>query len=294
MRKGSWQGLRVMLCVLTSGLSLFAQLDKRLPFPINSFQLNNGLDVILSEDHSLPLVTVAVAYKAGSRDEPSGKAGLAYLLQNLMFEGSRNIGRMQHLSFIQKIGGRLNAQTERDRTIFYQTIPSHHLASVLWLESDRMMSLSINQANVDYWKNQLSEELRARRLQDPYLEGAEIFESLLFPDRASGRPVHGQETDLQNIKLSEVKNFYDIYYRPNNAVLCIAGNIDLKQTQGLVKKYFQTLSPNRNNSSAGPANTAENTNIQAVTDSVISPLAIAPRFFWDTGSRQPKAMNSMR
>lgn len=287
MRKGIWQGMGVMFCVLTGGLSLFAQLEKRLPFPVFSFQLNNGLNVILSEDNSLPLVTVAVAYKAGSKDEPAGQSGLAYLLQNLMFEGSRNIGRMQHLSFIQRIGGRLNAQTERDHTIFYQTVPSHHLASVLWLESDRMMSLTIHQTNVDYRKNQLAEDLKARRLQDPYMDGAEIFESLLYPDHAYGRPVHGREADLQDIRLSEVKSFYDIYYRPNNAVLCIVGNIDLKQAQELVLKYFQSISPGRNNSTSTPTNKFENTHIQAITDSVTSPLAIAPGFF--LGYRIPKA-----
>ncbi len=289
MRKRIWQRIGVTFCALTCGLSIFAQQEKLLPFPIDFYELDNGLKVILSEDNSLPLVTVAVAYKAGANDEPADKSGLAYLMQNLMFEGSRNIGRMQHLSFIQRIGGRLNAQTERDRTIFYQTVPSHHLASMLWLESDRMMSLTINQANVDYWKTQLAEELRTQRLRDPYLAGAEIFDSLLYPDTAYGHPVHGREEGFQGIKLSEVLHFYDTYYRPNNAILCIVGNFDREPAKELVRKYFQSLSPHQKIMPPVPAMETENIDIQAVTDSVTSPLAIAPGFF--LGYRIPKAFS---
>ena len=289
MQKGIWRRIGMTFCFLIYCLSLFALQEKQLPFPVSSFELNNGLQVILSEDNSLPLVTVAVAYKAGANNEPPGKSGLAYLMQNLMFEGSRNIGRMQHLSFIQRIGGRLNAQTERDRTIYYQTVPSHHLASVLWLESDRMMSLSLNQANVDYWKNQLAEELRSRRMRDPYMDGAEIFDSFLYPDHAYGHPLHGREADLQDIKLSEVIHFYNKYYQPNNAVLCIVGDIDFKPAQELVRKYFQSLTPSQKISAPSPAMDTENIDIPAVTDSVTSPLAISPGFF--LGYRIPKAFS---
>lgn len=218
-----------------------AQVRKELDFPITQYKLNNGLQVILSEDYTLPLVSVVVAYKVGSIHEKPGKAGLAYLLENLMFQGSKNIGRMQHISFIQRIGGKLNAVTTEDRTLFYQTVPSNQLALVLWLESDRMKTLEINASNVEQTKDALIEEIHQRKSTDPYLESSLYFDRLLFPDYAHSHAVFGNEADIRDITVEDVKDFYNTYYRPNNAVLSITGNISKRKALPLLRKYFESI-----------------------------------------------------
>lgn len=225
---------------------LRAQEKKEPLFPFTQYQLNNGLNVILSEDYSLPLVSIVVAYRVGSINEQQGRTGLAFLLENLMFQGSRNISRMQHYSYIQKIGGVLNTTTNWDRTVFYQTVPSNQLALVLWLESDRMRSLTINESNVARTKDSIIEEIHLRRTSDPYRESSLYFEQLLFPDFAYHHPIIGEEADLRKLTADDVKGFHSTYYIPNNAVLCIVGNIDLRKTENLIKRYFETIPSGEN------------------------------------------------
>jgi len=210
-------------------------------FPINHYLLKNGLKVITSEDHSLPVVSVVVGYKVGSLNEKPGKTGLAYLLENLMFLGSENVGRMKHISFIQRIGGNLNAITAEDKTIFSQTVPSNQLALILWLESDRMRSLNIEADAVESIKSDLIEEIRRRRETEPYFESSIYFDHLLFPDFSYSHPVMGVEEDLRKVSHEDVKDFYSTYYIPNNSVLCITGDIDNQKTKELVIKYFEGI-----------------------------------------------------
>jgi zinc protease len=239
---------RMCFFVLCLGLSLFllslqslAQDESRIPFNITTIELKNGLRVILSEDYSLPLVSVAVAYNVGSINEHKNKTGLAYMLENLMFQGSRNIGPMQHINFIQKIGGDLNAVTTQDKTIFYQTVPSNQLALVLWLESDRMMSLEIDAQKVARTRNNLIGEIHQRKSSDPYFDSNLYFDSLLYPNAAYSHSVIGEESDLRELTIEDVKNFYSTYYSPNNAVLCITGNIQKRKSTALVRKYFSSI-----------------------------------------------------
>lgn len=247
-----------------------------LPFPVTQYTLNNGLHVILSEDYCLPLVSVVVAYNVGSINEKPGKTGLAYLLENLMFQGSENIGRMQHISFIQRIGGALNAATTEDKTIFYQTVPSNQLALVLWLESDRMKSLEINASNVERTKIDLIEEIRHRKSIDPYLESSLLFDQYLFPSIAYSHPVFGKEEDLRELTVEDVKNFYSSYYRPNNAVLIICGNLNKKKTIELVRKYFGTLPKGEDIAPLPPVQLPEKKNID---NTYTDPLSTLPAFF---------------
>lgn len=225
--------------------SASAQLEEP-SFPFSSFKLENGLTVILSVDESLPLVSVVVAYRVGSTLDPPGKAGMAYLMENLMFLGSRNIGSMQYINYLNRIGGEFNAETKADKTIFSQTIPSNQLALVLWLESDRMNSLSINASNVQHAKNSLIEEIKIAKDNDPYRESALYFDQLLYANDAYSHPVIGSNTnDIRNITLNDVSNFFSMYYTPNNAVVSIAGNIDIGRTTELVRKYFESIRSGR-------------------------------------------------
>ena len=222
-------------------LSIHAQIEKKLQFPITQYTLKNGLRVILSEDGYLPLVSVVIAYNVGSIYEKDGKPGLAYMLENLMFQGSRNVGRMQHINFIHRIGGEFNAMTTESKTFFYQTVPSNQLSLVLWLESDRMNSLDINASKVEQSKNTLIEEVIRRKELDPYLESSLYFDKLLFSDSDYSHPVIGEEEDIEKITVEDVKKFYSRYYTPDNAVICIIGDIEKNRTIELVKKYFKTI-----------------------------------------------------
>jgi zinc protease len=233
-------------CLLVStGILLPAQEDAILPFEVTTFQLENGLQVILSEDYSLPLVSVVIAYNVGSMNEPPKKTGLAFMLENLMFQGSRNIGSMQHIHLISKIGGVLNAETRVDRTIFYQTVPASQLALVLWLESDRMISLDIHPSKINRARDSLIAEIKQRKLDDPYFESSVLLDQLLYPNNTYSHPVSGRETDLRTMTTEDVQNFYTKYYIPNNAVLCITGNFERRKAIELVRKYFSTIRPGK-------------------------------------------------
>jgi predicted Zn-dependent peptidase len=217
-----------------------------LGFEFQEHRLRNGLRVILSVDSSLPLVTVAVAYGAGTIREQLGQEGLAYLLENLMFQGSENVGPLQHLGFVQRVGGNLNATTTPDRALFYQTLPSNYLALALWLESDRMKSLAITSAAIEITRADLLKEHLDRLASDPYLESFALFDSLLFPDFPYGHTLIGTGLEMRGLTESDVLAFHRTYYVPDNAVLCIVGNIDIVRTKELVARYFDSIPPGMN------------------------------------------------
>lgn len=229
-----------------NGFSQVKQIEVQEPFHFSIYSLKNGLTIILSEDHTLPLVTVACAYKVGSAYEEKGKTGMTYLLENLMFMGSRNVGPMQHIRFIQRIGGEFNALTSWDKTLFYQTVSSNQLPLVLWLESDRMNSLNLNYANVEETKNLLMEMIRTQKKEDLFLKSLQEFDRLLYPEFPYNHLILGNEEDLKSITLKDVRDFYNTFYKPNNAVLCITGDIDQEKTLRLIKRYFHTIDPSKN------------------------------------------------
>jgi predicted Zn-dependent peptidase len=212
-------------------------------FNVHQFRLNNGLRVILSEDDTLPLVSVVVAYGAGSIRERGGQIGLALLLENLMFQGSENVGPLQHLSFIQKIGGELNANTTLDKALFYETLPSNQLALALWLESDRMKSLAASPQSITKTRDDLLEAHRRRLATEPYLESDSVFDAFLYPDFPYGHPLIGTGEDLKTLTPADVRAFAASYYVPNNAVLSIVGNIQVARTKELVSRYFDSIPP---------------------------------------------------
>ncbi len=214
-----------------------------LGFQFQDYRLRNGLRVILSEDDRLPLVTVAVAYGAGTVREQPGQEGLAYLLENLMFQGSENVSPLQHIGFIQKVGGELNATTTLDKALFYQTLPSNYLALALWLESDRMKSLDITPAAVERTRADLFNEHQDKLASDPFLESFAQFDLLLFPDFLYGHSLIGTGSEMMSLAEADVLAFHHTYYVPNNAVLCIVGNIDGARTRELISRYFDSIPP---------------------------------------------------
>jgi len=209
-------------------------------FPLTHARLKNGLKVILSEDPSLPVVSVAVAYNVGSVHEPFGKAGLATIMENLMFRGSANVAPFQHFNFINRVGGELSASTSEDRTIFYQTVPSNQLALVLWLESDRMRSLEINEGAFERARMALLDDLLQKK-SEPYYDSQLSFDQLIYSDFPHSHPVLGTEENARNLTVEDARNFYTGYYAPNNAVLCITGNFNKLSVSELVARYFETI-----------------------------------------------------
>ncbi len=225
----------------TSAPSQEAAAPASLPFSFQEYRLRNGLRVVLSEDPRLPLVTVAVGYGAGTLREKPGQEGLAFLLENLMFQGSENVSPLQHIAFIQKIGGELNATTSPDKALFYETLPSNQLALALWLESDRMKSLVITPAAIERTRSDLLKEHGDRLSSDPYLASFSQLDTLLYPDALYGHPLIGP--GMADLTDAEIVEFHDTYYVPNNAALCIVGNIDVGRTRELVARYFDSIAP---------------------------------------------------
>ena len=222
-----------------------AQEETGIAFTFSRFTLKNGLEVILSPDETLPIVSVVLAYQTGSIHEQPGKTGLALLLENMMFMGSQNVGPMQHIGYVNRVGGEPNASTTEDITYFYQTVPANQAALLLWLESDRMKSLEIDAAKVERAKQALMEEIAERKAAEPYLESLLAFDSLLYPDFAHGHGILGREEDIAGLEVEDVRAFYATYYVPSNAVLVIVGKIEVDKTRELVEKYFETIAPGK-------------------------------------------------
>jgi len=228
------------LAISLASAGLSPQAVNKFSFPLSQYKLKNGLQVILSEDYSMPVVSVAVAYRVGSISDPPGKSGLAFLMRNLMFSGSVDVPQPQ-LNYINRVGGRLNAAASEDVTAFYQTVPSNQLALVLWLESDRMRYLELNEANFEQERNKLLEMVRQRKTSEPYSESELAFDQLVYVDFPYSHPLLGSEEDVRDLTLDDAKNFYSAYYVPNNAVLCVTGNFNKLKARELVARYFETI-----------------------------------------------------
>lgn len=205
------------------------------------YKLNNGLEVILYQDNSLPSVAVNIWYMVGSANETPGKTGFAHLFEHMMFQGSENIPKEGHFRFIQEAGGNLNGSTSIDRTNYYETLPSNYLELALWLESDRMgfMLPGLTQEKLDNQKDVVMNERRQRYDNQPYGLSWEILFSNLFSERHPySWPTIGWMKDIEKFELDDVRNFFRTYYTPNNASLIIGGNFEIPTAKEIIEKYF--------------------------------------------------------
>jgi len=208
------------------------------------YKLDNGMEVILFQDKSLPIVSVNIWYKVGSANEVKGKTGFAHLFEHMMFQGSENVAKEMHFRYIQEAGGSLNGSTSIDRTNYYETVPSNNLELALWLESDRMgfMLEGLTQEKLDNQKDVVMNERRQRYDNPPYGVAWELIFSNLFDESFPYHwPTIGWMKDIQNYNLDDVKNFFKTYYSPNNAALVIAGNYNEERVMESVKKYFESI-----------------------------------------------------
>jgi zinc protease len=203
--------------------------------------LPNGLQVIYSEDHSTPIVSVDLWYQVGSRNERPGRSGFAHLFEHMMFQGSAHVKKSEHNQLLERAGGDFNGSTAEDRTNYYETVPSNRLNLALWLEADRMRSLAITEENFENQRQAVKEERRLRIDNQPY-QGA-FTDGLTWPfDSTSCFPyahtVIGSMADLDAAKLPDVQAFFETYYAPNNATLVVVGDFNPAELRTLVNQYF--------------------------------------------------------
>lgn len=204
-------------------------------------KLKNGLRVILSENHNAPVVAIAVNYNVGSRNERNGRTGFAHLFEHMMFQGSENVGKSEHFILIQNNGGEMNGTTNTDRTIYYEVLPSNQLDLMLFLESDRMKSLDISQANLDNQRNAVQEERRLGVDNQPYGAAFEKWETSIYDNFAYKHSVIGSMEDLNAANVEDVRSFFKTYYAPNNAVLALVGDFNSADALARIKKAFENI-----------------------------------------------------
>ena len=209
--------------------------------PIEEFKLSNGLRVVLSPDRAIPVVSIAVYYDVGSRNEREGRTGFAHLFEHMMFQGSENVPKAAHFQYIFNAGGTMNGTTSTERTNYFETLPSNYLPLAFWLESDRMRSLKVTQENLDNQRNAVQEEKRLRYDNQPYVGAFLRMNELIFKNPANAHSTIGSMEDLDAATIDDVQEFFRIYYAPNNAVMTVVGDFDNEEARALVDKYFGNI-----------------------------------------------------
>ncbi|ARA92894.1 peptidase M16 [Rhodothermaceae bacterium RA] len=239
---------RSLLAVLVVGLSLTLGACRpdgagdgaeAFEVPVDYYTLDNGLRVVLSEDHTAPTVVVAVYYNIGFRIEPRDRTGFAHLFEHMMFQGSENLGKMEFVRLVQQSGGVLNGSTRFDFTNYFEIVPAHKLETILWAEADRMKGLAITQENLTNQQGVVINEVKVNVINQPY--GG--FPWLDLPQYANenwynAHNFYGDLEDLEAATLEDVQAFFDTYYAPNNAALVIVGDFDPQQARAWVEQYF--------------------------------------------------------
>ena len=206
---------------------------------IESTTLANGLSVVVAPDATAPVVTVGVYYKIGFRLEPRGRSGFAHLFEHMMFQGSANAPKMQHIKLINSSGGVLNGSTHNDVTNYYEAVPSNALERVLWLEADRMRALKVDDENLINQRDVVKEEVRVNVLNQPYGGFPWLdMPPVAYRNWANAHNFYGDFADLDAASLADVQTFFKTYYVPNNAVLLILGDVKPDEGIALAQKYF--------------------------------------------------------
>jgi zinc protease len=242
--------------------------------PIEKYQLKNGLRVILSPDNAVPVVAVYLIYDVGARSEEKGRTGFAHLFEHMMFEGSANAPKGMHFATVESNGGSLNGSTHPDFTDYHEILPSNKLATALWLESDRMRSLSITDENLKNQKEAVKQERRLSFDNQPYQTAiVDVWPSLVFKNWQSSHSLIGSFEDLNAASVADVTKFFKTYYAPDNAALVIVGDIQVPETKKLIETYFGDIpsqpKPKR-------PDLSEPSGFQAQTKVVKDPLARVP------------------
>jgi predicted Zn-dependent peptidase len=266
----------VLLCACLPLVASLALAQARLPkVEFSDTTLDNGLRVIIVPEHTAPVFSISMTYNTGSRNEKPGHTGYAHLFEHLMFEGSPNVGKGEHMLLVQNYGGSLNGSTNNDQTNYFEELPKNQLDMALFLESDRMRALNLTQANLDNQRNAVQEERRFRVDNQPYGKSGEELEAMAYDNFPYHHSVIGSMEDLNAASMDDFKEFFRIYYAPNNVVMVLAGDLDPKETLTKVKKYFGNI-PRQ---AAPPAlDITEPEHTQERRKNMTDPLARLPRY----------------
>lgn len=236
---------KLLMAAAAAAASTKVETKKSL-IPVSAdFKLQNGLRVVFSEDHSVPVAAIAILYDVGARNEKKGRSGFAHLFEHMMFEGSENVGKTEHFKYVESAGGTLNGSTHPDFTNYFEKLPSNQAELALWLESDRMLSLKLTPENFQNQLETVKEEKRLNYDNQPYVPASIKFDEMLFDNWVNGHPTIGYFEDLEASSLDDVRQFFKTYYAPNNAVLVVVGDFDSNEMRTKVEKYFGSI-PNQN------------------------------------------------
>lgn len=228
----------LLLITLCYSAVLFGQINQ---LEFTEYTLDNGLHVILHQDKSTPIVAVSVMYHVGSKNENPDRTGFAHFFEHLLFEGTENIDRGEYDKYVEKAGGTLNANTSNDRTYYFEILPSNQLELGLWLESERMLHAKVEQVGVETQREVVKEERRQRIDNQPYGSVVEQSMKRAFKEHPYKWPVIGSMDHLDAAVEADYKQFYKDFYTPNNAVLSIAGDIDIEEAKIMIDKYFGAI-----------------------------------------------------
>ncbi|MEJ1221213.1 M16 family metallopeptidase [Sediminicola sp. 1XM1-17] len=228
--------LLLAVCTLFTATQIGAQ-----EVAYEEYDLDNGLHVILHQDNSAPLVTTSVMYHVGGKDRTEGRTGFAHFFEHLLFEGTKNIERGKWFEIVSSNGGRNNANTSQDRTYYYEVFPSNNLKLGLWLESERMLHPVIDQKGIDTQNEVVKEEKRLRYDNSPYGQILPVVGKSLFEKHPYKDPNIGYMADLDAATLEDVVAYNKKYYVPNNAVLVVAGDINISETKKMIQDYFAPI-----------------------------------------------------
>ncbi len=221
-------------------ISLLAA-EKIPPLRFEQRSLPNGLQFIWLEDHDTPTVAVQVWYRVGSKDDPPGRSGFAHLFEHMMFKSTKRMPNEFLDRLTEDVGGENNAFTQDDVTVYHETVPSNHLERLLWAEAERLSSLEVNEENFHTERDVVKEEFRQSVLAQPYGEFGEFIIKQSFAEHPYKRPTIGNIEELDASALDEVRQFHATFYRPDNAVLVVAGDFDPAQLQRWVDQYFAPI-----------------------------------------------------
>jgi zinc protease len=236
-----------MALLMTAAPALAADALKVTPpkLEVREHKLANGLDLLMYEDHSVPAATVELWYHVGSKDEKRGRTGFAHLFEHLMFQGSAHVGPEEHKNFIASIGGRYNATTDFDRTLYFQSFPSNYLERVLWMEADRMSSLNVSEENFKSERDVVEEERRLRVDNPPFGRLFEVVLDRTFTTHPYKVEPIGSIADLDAATLQDVRDFHSLYYVPNNATVVVSGDFNPEQVIRWTEQYFGPIPKGR-------------------------------------------------
>ncbi len=261
--------------------------------PIERYTLDNGLKVVLSEDHSAPVVTTYITYKVGAAQEKQGFTGFAHLFEHMMFNGSENVPEGAYAWYVDGTGGSLNGNTESDRTNYFQIVPSNFLEGMLYVEADRMRALTITEEALANEKDVVKEEVRQQQENQPFVKTILLdWPATAYSSWEYSHSIYGSMEDLSNAPVKAFQDFFDTYYVPNNATLVVVGDFEAAEAKALIEKHFGGIQ-------RGPENTwqypAEPEQTAAVYKKVVDPLAPVPAVLvsWDVPPPRTKDRDAL-